>query len=53
MRLMVIVKKAGDCAAGDTPDEQFLAEMREYNQALVKAGLLIAVERILIDSADR
>ena len=46
MRVMVIVKGAGGCATSATPDEKFLAEMREYNQALEKAGVMIAVERL-------
>lgn len=46
MRFMVIVKGAGDCEAGVKPNEKFLAEMRNYNEALASAGILIAVERL-------
>jgi hypothetical protein len=46
MRFMVIVKGAGDCASGVMPNEQFLSEMRKYNEALAQAGVLIAVDRL-------
>ena len=45
MRFMIIVKSTGDCAAGAKPNENFLAEMRSYNAALARAGVLIAVDR--------
>jgi hypothetical protein len=46
MRFMVIVKASGNCEAGIMPDEQFLAEMRRYNEALANAGILLAVDRL-------
>jgi len=46
MRFMVIVKASGNCEAGIMPDEQFLAEMRKYNEALANAGILLAVDRL-------
>ena len=46
MRFMVIVKASRNCEAGIMPDEQFLAEMRKYNEALANAGILLAVDRL-------
>jgi len=44
MRFMLIVKSPGNCATGH--DERFLAEMDRYNDALAKAGILLAIERL-------
>lgn len=46
LRFMVIVKASGSCAAGVMPNEQFLAEMRKYNETLADAGILLAVDRL-------
>jgi hypothetical protein len=44
MRVMVIVKADRDSEAGKMPSEQILAAMTEYNEQLVKAGVMLAGE---------
>jgi hypothetical protein len=44
MRFMVIVKATKDSEAGVMPTEQLLAEMGQYNEELVKAGVMLAGE---------
>ena len=44
MRFMVIVKASNDFEAGVMPTEQMLAEMGNYNDELVKAGVMLAGE---------
>jgi hypothetical protein len=44
MRFMVIVKADKNTEAGVLPDERLLAEMGKYNEALAKAGVLLAAE---------
>src|SRR5688500_3029037 len=44
MRFMVMVKATGDSEAGLMPTEQMLAEMGEYNEEPVKAGVMLAGE---------
>lgn len=44
MRVFVIVKASRDSEAGVMPDEQLLADMGRFNEALVKAGVLLAGE---------
>src|SRR5471030_583759 len=44
MRFMVIVKATKDSEAGALPDEKLLAEMGNYNEELVKAGVMLAGE---------
>ena len=44
MRVMVLVKANKDTEAGVLPDEKLLAEMGKYNEELVKAGLVLAME---------
>ena len=44
MRVMVIVKASKDSEAGIMPDERLLTEMGQYNEELVKAGILLAGE---------
>jgi hypothetical protein len=44
MRFMVILKANKDTEAGVMPSEQLLAEMGNYNEELVKAGVLLAGE---------
>jgi hypothetical protein len=44
MRFMVIVKATKDSEAGVLPDKKLLAEMGQYNEELVKAGVLLAGE---------
>ena len=42
MRVMVIVKATADSEAGIMPSEQLLTEMGNYNEQLVKAGIMLA-----------
>jgi hypothetical protein len=42
MRVMVIVKANGQTEAGVMPSEQMLREMGDYNEQLVKAGIMLA-----------
>jgi hypothetical protein len=44
MRFMVIVKANQDSEAGVMPKEELLAAMGQYNEELVKAGVLVAAE---------
>ncbi len=42
MKVMVIVKATKNSEAGVMPSEKLLAEMGNYNEELVKAGILLA-----------
>lgn len=42
MRVIVIVKASAESEAGQMPTEQLLAEMGNYNEELVKAGIMLA-----------
>jgi hypothetical protein len=44
MRFMVIVKANKDSEAGVMPSEKLLTEMGNFNEALVKAGVMLAGE---------
>jgi hypothetical protein len=44
MKVMVLVKATQDSEAGATPSEQLLTDMGNYNEALVKAGILLAAD---------
>ncbi|AOJ89990.1 dehydrogenase [Burkholderia sp. MSMB0856] len=44
MRVMVIVKATAFSEAGTMPDTELLAAMGQYNEALVKAGVMLAGE---------
>jgi hypothetical protein len=44
MKVMVIVKANKDTEAGVMPSEQLLREMGNYNEELVKAGIMLAGE---------
>ena len=44
MRVMVIVKANKHSEAGEMPDEKLLTEMGNFNEQLVKAGLVQAAE---------
>ena len=44
MRFMVIVKASAESEAGEMPSEQLLTEMGNYNEELVKAGIMLAGE---------
>jgi hypothetical protein len=42
MRVMVIVKASKGSEAGEMPSEEMLRQMGNYNEELVKAGILLA-----------
>ena len=44
MRFMILLKADKNTEAGVLPDEKLLAEMGKYNEELVKAGLVLAME---------
>ena len=44
MRVMAIVKASRDSEAGVMPSEQMLTEMGNFNEQLVKAGVMLAGE---------
>lgn len=44
MRVMVLIKSNKDTEAGVIPSKQLLTEMANYNEELVKAGILLAGE---------
>ena len=44
MRFMIIVKADQQSEAGVLPDEKLLAAMTQYNEELVKAGIMLAGE---------
>ena len=44
MRVMVMVKANKDSEAGVMPKQKLLAEMGKFNEELVKAGVLLAVD---------
>jgi hypothetical protein len=46
MRFMMLVKATKDFEAGVLPEEKTLAEMARYTEDLVKAGALLACERL-------
>jgi hypothetical protein len=44
MRFMIIVKATKDSEAGVMPEEKLLTEMGNYNEELVRAGIMLAGE---------
>ena len=44
MRVMVLMKGDQESEAGVLPDEKFVTEMTQYNEALVKSGVMLAGE---------
>ena len=46
MRFLVTVMADENSEAGVMPDEQLLSEMGEYNEKMVKAGVMLAGERL-------
>jgi len=44
MRVMVIVKATKDSEAGVLPGTELLSEMGQFNEQLVKAGVMLAAE---------
>ena len=50
MRVMVIVKASKESEAGQLPSEKELTEMGEFNDELVKAGVMLAGEGLQASS---
>jgi hypothetical protein len=44
MRVMVMVKASAESEAGEMPSERMLAEMGNFNEELVKAGVMLSGE---------
>jgi hypothetical protein len=42
MRVMVLIKANEQSEAGEMPSEKLLADMTEFNEQLVKAGMMLA-----------
>lgn len=53
MRVMILIKADDRSEAGTLPDERLLAEMGQYNEALMNAGLLVAGEGLKPSSQGR
>jgi hypothetical protein len=50
MRFMMLVKASKNCEAGVPPDEKILSEIGKYNEELIKAGGLLAVNGLQASS---
>ena len=44
MRVMVLVKASPESETGEMPSEEMLSEMTDFNEELVKAGVMLAGE---------
>ena len=44
MRFMAIIKATKESEKGALPDPQFMADMGKYNEDLIKAGILLAMD---------
>ena len=44
MRVMVLVKASPESEAGEMPTEEVLSQMTDFNEELVKAGVMLAGE---------
>ena len=44
MRVMVLVKASEESEAGEMPSEELLSQMTDFNEELVKAGVMLAGE---------
>ena len=53
MRVMVIVKANKDSEAGVLPSQQMLADMGNFNEELVKAGVMLAGEGLQASSTGK
>jgi hypothetical protein len=51
MRVMVLIKATEQSEAGEMPSEQLLSEMTDFNEELVKAGVMLAGEGLHPSSA--
>jgi hypothetical protein len=50
MRFMVIVKASKESEAGALPSRKLLAEMGKFNEELIRAGVLLALEGLQASS---
>ena len=50
MRVIVFVKASKESEAGEMPSQQLLTEMGNYNEELVKAGIMLAGEGLQASS---
>ena len=50
MRFMILVKADKNSEAGALPDEKLLTEMGNFNEELVKAGVMLAGEGLQASS---
>jgi hypothetical protein len=53
MRVMVIVKASEESEAGIMPSQELLTDMGNYNEELVKAGVMLAGEGLSASSQGR
>jgi hypothetical protein len=53
MKVMVIVKATKNSEAGAMPSETLITEMTNYNEELVKAGIIVAGEGLLPSTKGR
>jgi hypothetical protein len=53
MRVMILIKATADTEARVMPSEQLLTEMGKYNEALVKAGVMLAGEGLQPSAAGK
>src|SRR4051794_8142651 len=53
MRVMIFVKASPESEAGQMPNEQILRDMGNYNEQLVKAGVMLAGEGLKPSSAGK
>ena len=53
MRVMVLVKASPESEAGQMPSTEALAEMGQFNEELVKAGVMLAGEGLAPSSQGR
>jgi hypothetical protein len=62
MRVMVLIKATEQSEAGEMPSEKLLADMTDYNEQLVKAGIMLAGDglhpssngkRVIFSGSDR
>ena len=49
MRVMVIVKASKESEAGADPDSKILTEMGNFNEELVKAGVMLSRRRAALE----
>jgi hypothetical protein len=42
MRVMILVKASNESEAGEMPSQELLTQMMEFNEELVKAGVMLA-----------